>query len=500
MKKRFIIVVAFVLLFLMIGLNACNNSKEDSYCKHNNPNKIVKIPAVAPTCEKNGLTEGMKCKLCGTMVVPQVTLDKIQCVESDWIIDEKQVGIRYTQCIYCGKVINVETNSANDRLNAVMSDGAKGYKDITSSITIPDKFVDPSSNNRTASIVAVYEEISGLGYVIEVVWTSEYTHGSKPGLVLVGISKDGKIIAVNNEVYNDSFNIFDQAPNYASSFEGQDSTLGGVGLVAGSTHSSSAFRSAVSHAFEVLVLNNMITAGVKSDERILTEMITTIAPSFTKLTEITASGTIVKALKSNSGFGFALIMNDGSANYLAVVNAFGYCEVYDTEGIDVSADHPALVEEASNFAKENSENYYDGANKPYNAVNQFKKLMPGATDFAPIENVTTFGTIVTGASFNVDGVTYYGFYSRVYGFEQMDIYFIIDEDGKIAKMNAVTFIFEPEYFFQFGGVPNNYTGGFVGLDSNSFDGSQSLIASATMTSNAVKQATEDSFAAFNSIK
>ena len=395
-----------------------------------------------------------------------------------------------------------KAGAANDRLNAVMSDGAKGYNDITSTLTLPEGFVDPSNSKRTANIVAVHKETSGLGYVIEVSWTSEDSHGSEPNLVLVGISTDGKIIAVNNEAYHDTegYNIFNKDPNYASSFEGQDSTLADVGLVAGSTHSSSAFRSAVSHAFEVLVINNMITAGVKSDEQILTEMITTIAPSFTKLSEVTASGTIVKALKSNSGFGFALIMNDGSANYLAVVNAFGYCEVYDTEGIDVSADHPALVEEASKFAKENSENYYDDANKPYNAVNQFKMLMPGATDFAPIENVTTFGTIVTGARFNVDGVTYYGFYSRVYGFEQMDIYFIIDEDGKIAKMTAVTFIFESEYFFQFGGMPNNYVGGFVGLDSNTFDGSQSLIATATMTSNAVKQATEDSFAAFNSIK
>ena len=393
----------------------------------------------------------------------------------------------------------IEANNAgaaNGRLNAVMSDGAKGYEDITSTLTLPSQFVDPSNAKRTASIVAVHKETSGLGYVVEVAWTSEDSHGSEPNLVLVGISTDGKIIAVNNEAYHDTegYNIFNKDPNYASSFAGQDSTLADVGLVAGSTHSSSAFRSAVSHAFEVLVLNDMITAGVKSDDQILTEMITTIAPSFTKLTEITASGSIVKAMKSDFGTGFALIMNDGTANYLAMVNAFGYCAIYNVEGADVSAENTPLVEEAAAFANANATSYYT------TATNKFAALMPGATDFVALENVTTFSTIAAGAQFTVDGTTYYGFYSRAYGFQQMEIFFIIDEEGKIAKMDATQFIFEEHYFMGFAGMPDNYVEGFTGLDSESFDGSQAIIATATMTSNAVKQATNDTFAAFNSIK
>lgn len=393
----------------------------------------------------------------------------------------------------------IEANNAgaaNGRLNAVMLDGAKGYEDITSTLTLPSQFVDPSNSKRTANIVAVHKETSGLGYVVEVAWTSEDSHGSEPNLVLVGISTDGKIIAVNNEAYHDTegYNIFNKDPNYASTFAGQDSTLADVGLVAGSTHSSSAFRSAVSHAFEVLVLNDMITAGVKSDDQILTEMIATIAPSFTKLTEVTASGSIVKAMKSDFGTGFALIMNDGTANYLAMVNAFGHCAIYNVEGTDVSADNTTLVDEAVAFASANATNYYD------TAINKFAVLMPGATDFVSLESVTTFGTIAAGAQFTVDGTTYYGFYSRAYGFQQMEIFFIIDEEGKIAKMDATQFIFEEHYFMGFAGMPDNYVEGFTGLDSESFDGSQSIIATATMTSNAVKQATEDSFAAFNSIK
>ena len=67
-------------------------------------------------------------------------------------------------------------------------------------------------------------------------------------------------------------------------------------------------------------------------------------------------------------------------------------------------------------------------------------------------------------------------------------------------MSASEFIFDEEYFGAFAGMPNNYQGGFEGLTSETFDGSQAIIATATMTSNAVKQSTYDSFAAFDVIK
>jgi hypothetical protein len=83
----------------------------------------------------------------------------------------------------------------------------------------------------------------------------------------------------------------------------------------------------------------------------------------------------------------------------------------------------------------------------------------------------------------------------------MDVFFVIDANGAIAKMDAKQFIFEEEYFAAFGGMNNGeYKAGFEGLTSETWTGDAAVIATATMTSNAMKQSTEDAFAAFNSIK
>ena len=75
---------------------------------------------------------------------------------------------------HTGPIIEANNaGAANDRLNAVMPSGAKGYDDITSTLTLPESFKDPSYAARTATIVSVYKETSGLGYVVEVNWTSE---------------------------------------------------------------------------------------------------------------------------------------------------------------------------------------------------------------------------------------------------------------------------------------------------------------------------------------
>ena len=99
------------------------------------------------------------------------------------------------------------------------------------------------------------------------------------------------------------------------------------------------------------------------------------------------------------------------------------------------------------------------------------------------------------------GAEYYGFYSRSYGFHQMDVYIVLDENGAIAKIDAKQFIFDEDYFMNFGGMDaTEYKNGFVGLTGETFNGDAAIIATATMTSNAMKEATSDAFAAFDSIK
>jgi hypothetical protein len=126
-------------------------------------------------------------------------------------------------------------------------------------------------------------------------------------------------------------------------------------------------------------------------------------------------------------------------------------------------------------------------------------MMAGATDIEALA-LDTFNTVASAVSFKVEDATYYGFYSRSIGFHQMDVYVIIDENGAIAKIDAKQFIFDEDYFMNFGGMDaTEYKNGFVGLTGETFNGDAAIIATATMTSNAMKQSTEDAFAAFESI-
>ena len=411
-------------------------------------------------------------------------------------------GAMFGLNFYTAPIIEANNaGAANARLDAVMPDGAKAYEEITDSLTLPNKLVSAANDKRTADIVAVHKETKNdFGYVVEVAWTSEDSHGSEPNLVLVGISTDGKIIKVNNESYHDTeaYNIFNKDPNYTSTFIGKDSALAEVGTVSGSTHSSESFRSAVSFAFEVLVANNMITAGVKSDAQILEELIPTVTKGYGKLSDVAVSDNIAKAMQAENNTGFAYIVTEGDASFLAVVNATGACVVYNVEGADVTADKAAIADEAKAHAAANQTSYTEALTEKVNS------MMTGATNVNAVE-VKTFNTVASAVSFTAEGATYYAFYSRSIGWAShvMDIYFIMDANGAIVKTDAKQYVFEEHDFKEyqgFQGVPKDYRDGFVGITGETFTGNEVVLSGATMSTNAIKVATEDAFAAFNSVK
>lgn len=384
--------------------------------------------------------------------------------------------------MYTGPIIEKNNaGAANDKLNAVMPNGT-GYEDITATITLPE------------TVTSVYKETSGLGYVLLCTATSNYS--AAPMEITLGVSADGKISGVEITAYNDtaSFDFRTKDPNYLASYVGQDSALADVGLVAGSTFSSTAFKNSVAAAMEVLITNNMIAAGVKGDDQILMELIPTVAPGFTKLEEAEGTGNIQKILTATNGTGFAYIVKAGDATVLAVVNAMGVCKVYNVEGLDVTAENDGVVTEVTAHAATKPNKYTD------DLTTKVGRMMEGAADITPIA-LDTFNTVVSAVSFTVDGATYYAFYSRSIGFHQMDVYFVIDENGAITKMDAKQFIFDEEYFQTFGGMnATEYKGGFVGLTGDTFTGDEAIIATATMTSNAIKESTKDAFDAFNTLK
>ena len=364
-------------------------------------------------------------------------------------------------------------------LLAVMPD-ADNFEEITSTLSgVP------------ASVIAVYKETSGKGFVVRASASTQYS--KEPMEITFGVTADGKICGIQLDVYTDSIDFRSKDANYIGSYLEKDSALADIGTVSGATYSSSAFKTAVSEGFAALISNSLIVEGVKSDAQILQEMIPTLAPGMLKTEEVAASGNIEKALKAGNDAGFAYVIKNGDASFLALVNATGTCKVYDVTGADVTDAQTAIADEA--VAASASQKSYSA-----DLSTKITKLYENAAEITEIK-IDTFNTVVAAVSFKVDGADYYGFYSRSIGFHQMDVFFVIDANGAIAKMDAKQFIFEEEYFMQFGGMNNaEYKAGFEGLTTETWNGDAAVIATATMTSNAVKQSTDDAFATFNAIK
>lgn len=364
-------------------------------------------------------------------------------------------------------------------LLAVMPE-AENFEDVTATLAgVPE------------SVIAIYKETSGRGYVVRAKASTQYS--KEPMEITFGVTADGKICGIQLDVYTDSIDFRSKDANYITSYLEKDSALADIGTVSGATYSSSAFKTAVSDGFAALITNSLIAEGVKSDAQILQEMIPTLAPGMLKTEEAAASGNIEKALKAGNDAGFAFVIKSGEDSYLALVNGAGVCKVYDINGADVTDAQTAIADEAK-AAATSQKSYTE------DLTTKITRLYADASEITPIE-FTTFNTVVSAVSFKSEGNEYYGFYSRSIGFHQMDVYFIIDANGAIAKMDAKQFIFDEEYFGNFGGMDAGaYKAGFEGQTYDTWTGDAAVIATATMTSNAMKQSTTDAFAAFNNLK
>lgn len=401
-------------------------------------------------------------------------------------------GAMFGLNFWTGPIIEANNaGAANDRLNAVMPGGA-AYEDITATLT-----------GLPASVVKVNKETNGLGFVIECTATSQYT-GDTPMDIVLGVDATGKICGINLVSHSESL-IF--GADYPSTYIGKDSALSGVELYAGSTFSSTAFKTAVEEAMGVLAANNLIQAGVKTDEQILAEMIPTLhtglsSSGMLKADSVVASGNIVEGYKALNGSGFAFIMQSGEAKILVLVNNAGVCKAVDTTGADVTAANETLCTEALAAA---------GASKDF-STEANKMITLGFTDATEITPVSfdSFGNVVYAASFKSGEKTYFAFYSAplTYGDNAMAVCTVLDESGAIAKQDVKEFLFGhgveylPVYGNGYGDVSSStfkaYEEKFNGLKGDTLSDSV-LVSGATLSSTAVKLATADAFAAFQSI-
>ena len=358
-----------------------------------------------------------------------------------------------------------------------------------------------------ASVTKVYKEATGLGYVIRCQATSQYSKA--PMEITIRIAADGKICGIQINSYNDSadYDFRAKDPAYLDSYIGKDSALADIGLVSGSTYSSSAFKGAVEEAMGVLISNDLIAAGVKSDDQIISELLVKlhkgIAPDgIVKAEDIAASGNIVKGWKSVNGTGSAYMMAKNGASYLAIVNAAGYVKIYDTAENDVTGDHADLASEA--VAASGIDYKIGGGFK--NKIKNFNKdFSDEAVNSAELLNLTSFNTVAVAARFTVNGETVYIIQTKplTYGDNAMTVYTFLDANGAILKQDVSTLIYD---HYSVDGYMSNKDAAFQSwLDkyTGKTDGTLSddlLISGATLSSTAVKNATADAFTVFNSIK
>lgn len=401
-------------------------------------------------------------------------------------------GAMFALNLHTGPIIAQHlAGAAAERLNAVMPDG-KGFEDITATL-----------KGVPANVVKVHRETSGKGFVVECTATSQYTQGA-PMDIVIAVDATGKISGIK------LFSITDNAPfapEYPDTYIGKDSSLAGIEVTNGATYSSKAFKEAVENALNVLISNNLIVAGKKSDEQILTEMIPSlhtglVSGGVMKATTLEASGNIVAGYKALNDSGFAFIVKSNDATFLAIVNAIGNCTVYDTTGADVTEANTAVCEEAIAAA----------TLKDFEAAAQ-KMLLKS---FADATNITAIdfayaSNVVYAASFQSGGNTYYAFYScpLTYGDHAMAICTVLDENGAIVSQDVKEFLFGhgvdylPIYGQGFGNVSSEtfkeYENSFAGITSGTLT-DDILVSGATMSSTAVKLATQDAFALFDTIK
>ncbi len=391
-------------------------------------------------------------------------------------------------------------------LLAVMAGGTLGVNALTApvieanqkallgdAVLIYDK-ADPAASQLAVTadtVQSVYKDDVKQNYTVHLSTSEGYSHG--PIVLTLVVDYEGRIVTLNVDSSADDK---DLGEDFLPSFAGQDSALAGVELVAGVTFSSSAIRSAVTDGMNTLIENGLITAGQKTGEQLLTELIPLVYPGLVNKAgviqgeELPGSGSATKGYKALNGSGSAWFIHEGDADYLGVASVVGGVMVYDAEGNPV--DDSALLNAVAELAAPVNDDLHD---KQQAAL---ARMLPEGAVLEPMQ-LEGLANSVTGAyaAQTEDGVLY-AFAARPYGYsnEVMEFYYVLDENGAIVSWRVSELILHSEYYTNYELDETGYKEGFIGLTSDTFTGEQAQITGATMTSDAVETAVHDVFEAF----
>lgn len=375
--------------------------------------------------------------------------------------------------------------AANDSLLVVMPE-ATGFEEIT-------------FENTPATVKNVYKETSGLGYVMILGTTSQFSSDEMG--ITVAFGADGKICGIALTGYYESK---DFGADYPSTYVGQDSALGGVTLVAGCTYSSTAFRDAITDAFNVLIENNLVAAGEKSEEQLIAEAMPLALPGCTDalgnclVTEIEAVAPATQAFKANNACGYIYVVSTDNGTVVVGVNAFGVAKVIDLEGNDITDASADVAAAAAAFAAPLATESLEANLKT--ATN----AAPEGAVITPVENLPTFGNIIAAFTAETSDGMQYIVISQPYGFGNhgMKMLHVFAEDGSVVLFKSLgELILEGEYYSAHSLTDASaYVAQFVGATESTWSDDTTLVAGATMTANAVSSSFRSAFEAFNLIK
>lgn len=350
------------------------------------------------------------------------------------------------------------------------------------------------------TVQSLYRETGGLGYVLELSTQQGYT--GKPIELSLAIDSQGKISAITVNSYPETKEL---GADYPDSYIGQDSSLAQVGLVAGVTYSSSAFKNAVSDAFSALIDKGLISPAQKAPEQVLLELLPRLFSGMAnnqgvaqyEEQDLAGGYSYIKtALESLNGGGFAYLAKAGDENLLAICNGGGECRVYDVQGLDVTAQtDKALIQEAVSYTERELESFSQSD------IKKLGKMLPESGELSPVPMAGIFSSVTGVYEINNGGSSYYAFAARPYGYSNlvMSCYYVLDSSGAIVAMSADEFIHIKEYFSDYELDEAQYKAGFQGLEREDWQDDYALISGATASSQAVSTATRDVFEAFDMI-
>ena len=391
--------------------------------------------------------------------------------------------------LYTGPIIAAKKAAAASGPLAEVMPGSAGFEEIDIATV----------EGLPAGVTKIHKENNGMGYVFEVTVNSGY----QPGMVILcGINAEGKITGSKCTKTNDTYGLEEKLNGQ---YNGK--TLDDVDLIIAAGASANSMTSkAYFEAIEIALQANVLVGGGElGPEMVFKNMLPTLVPAFSKLKELEVTAeNVVKAYATVNDGAFAYVMSEGENYFMAVLNTMGACTVYNAEGADVTADHADLVTAAKALVATKQQSFESAL------ATKIAALMTGATEITALE-LNSFSTVVSVASFELEGDTYYAFYTSplTYGDNPMEIYTVIDENGAIVKQSIVKMAFGDgvdymtgikDFINVSGTTFKNYLDQFLGITADTTLGEDFIKAGATVSTTAVKTATADACAAFEIVK